>query len=65
MGLEHQRTVRQFAKENPAYPEGRMRWIIFNKDTNGFAPAIKKVGGRVLIDTKKFEEIVDQQSAQD
>ena len=42
-------------------PEGGLRHIIFNAKTNGFAPAIKRVGRRVLIDTDIFWEIVGKQ----
>ena len=42
-------------------PEGGLRHIIFHAETNGFAPAIKRVGRRVLIDSAKFWEIVASQ----
>ena len=44
-------------------PIGGLRHIIFNSKTNGFAPAIKRVGRRVLIDEGKFFEIVEAQNA--
>lgn len=40
-------------------PPGGLRHLIFNADKNGFAPAIKRVGRRVLIDEKKFFECVE------
>lgn len=43
-------------------PIGGLRHIIFHAETNGFAPAIKRVGRRVLIDPKKFWEIVEEQN---
>jgi len=42
-------------------PPGGLRHIIFHADSNGFAPAIKRVGRTVLIDPKKFWRIVDGQ----
>lgn len=44
-------------------PIGGLRHIIFHADTNGFSPAIKRVGRRVLIDHEKFWQIVDDQSS--
>ena len=41
-------------------PIGGLRHIIFNAPTNGFAPAIKRVGRNVLVDAPKFWEIVEQ-----
>ena len=43
-------------------PVGGLRHLIFNAETNGFAPAIKRVGRRVLIDESRFFEIVEKQN---
>lgn len=43
-------------------PVGGLRHIIFNAESNGFSPAIKRVGRRVLIDEARFFEIVEKQS---
>lgn len=66
-------TVNNYARGPPKYitvpdwpkyfswpPNGGLRHIIFNSETNGFAPAIKRVGRRVLIDSQKFWEIVEE-----
>jgi hypothetical protein len=42
---------------------GGLRHIIFNAGSNGFGPAIKRVGRRVLIDEARFFEIVENQNA--
>jgi hypothetical protein len=42
---------------------GGLRHLIFNAETNGFAPAIKRVGRRVLIDEARFFEIVESQNS--
>ena len=42
-------------------PIGGMRHLIFNADTNGFAPAFKRVGRRVLVDADRFWSIVEEQ----
>jgi hypothetical protein len=44
-------------------PVGGLRHIIFNAGSNGFGPAIKRVGRRVLIDEARFFEIVENQNA--
>ena len=31
-----------------------LRALVFRQDTNGFAPCVRKVGKRVLIDTQAF-----------
>lgn len=42
-------------------PQGGLRHLIFNADTNGFASAFKRVGRRVLVDESAFFACVDQQ----
>lgn len=41
-------------------PPGGLRYLIFNANRNGFAPAIKRIGQRVLIDEKKFFECIER-----
>jgi len=43
-------------------PQGGLRHLIFNKETNGFSSAFKKVGRRVLIDEAEFFACVDRQN---
>ena len=54
--------VPQWNKYHPWPPIGGLRHLIFHEKTNGFAPAFKRVGSRVLIDEVKFFEIVEQQN---
>lgn len=42
-------------------PIGGLRNLIFNKEKNGFAKVVKKVGKRVLIDEAAFFEWVANQ----
>ena len=35
-----------------------MRWIVFNKHTNGYASAFLKNGKTVLVDVDRFWEIL-------
>ncbi len=43
-------------------PQGGLRHLIYNEDTNGFKRAFKRVGRRILIDEKVFFQIVDEQN---
>jgi hypothetical protein len=57
-------TVRQFSEKHPAFTESSLRWLIFQANskivsqcaiyTNGLQNAILRIGGRVLIDERKF-----------
>lgn len=55
-------TVKQFAAKHPAFPESSLRWIIFNKEQNGFGPAILKAGRKVVIDEQKFFSCLNPQA---
>lgn len=56
--------VSDWNKYYPWPPEGGLRHLIFNAKTNGFAPAFKRVGRRVLIDDHAFWNIVEEQNAE-
>ena len=47
-------TVRQFSKKYPAFPEGGIRHLIFNEETNGFKEAFLRVGKKRLINESVF-----------
>lgn len=49
-------TVEQFAQHQPAFTQGGLRHLIFNKETNGLAQsgAILKIGKKVVINGEKF-----------
>lgn len=49
-------TVPQFAENNPAFPVGGLRWLIFNEDKNGLkeSGAIIRIGKKVMIDGDRF-----------
>ncbi len=56
-------TVRELA-EAPGWPtESALRALIFNADRNGLAPAIRRVGRRVLVDVDAFWAWVNNQGA--
>lgn len=53
-------TVKQFSEKYPAFSENSLRWMIFNRSSNGYESAFRKVGlKRVLIDEAAFLEKVD------
>jgi len=54
--------VTKWSEHHDWPPIGGLRHLIFNAQTNGFAPAFKRVGRRVLIDEKAFFECVDRQN---
>ena len=47
-------TVREWTSEHAWPPEGGLRHLIFNADTNGAHAWIRRVGRRVLIDEAAF-----------
>jgi len=53
--------VPQWDKNHGWPTAGGLRHLIFNKDKNGFAKVVKKVGKRVLIDEAAFFEWVANQ----
>ncbi len=54
-------TVRQFAEKHPAFPEGGIRWQLFNERTNGLAAAgaVIRCGRKVLIDEARYFDWLD------
>ncbi|MEW5424088.1 DNA-binding protein [Amorphus sp. 3PC139-8] len=55
------RTVKQLAAEAPFVTESKLRWWIFHAETNGIAPALIKIGGRVYIDRAEFNKWLEGQ----
>jgi hypothetical protein len=53
-------TVRQFCAGHPAFTEGSVRWLLFNRDTNGLAVALVKKGRRIWIDADAFFEWLER-----
>jgi hypothetical protein len=66
-------TVRQFSERHPAWTQSAVRNLIFNSQPrrsskgkisgNGLAPAIVRVGGKVLIDEDQFFAWIEEQQA--
>jgi len=55
-------TVKQFCANHPAFTQGSVRSLIFNREQNGFKRAVLKVGRRVLIDVDEFFRCIDEQN---
>ncbi|MDE4063808.1 DNA-binding protein [Phaeobacter gallaeciensis] len=58
---EDLRTVKQLVEEAPFLTEQKLRWYIFNAESNGLASAIVKISNRVYIDRRAFESWVESQ----
>lgn len=54
-------TVKQIPEHYPAFTESSIRWLIFNKNTNGFAKCVRKIGRKIIIDTNDFEQWIYEQ----
>ena len=60
------RSVRQLAKElrpTGAFTEASLRWLIFNRTSNGFDSCLVRVGRKVLIDRQRFGEWLEVRRA--
>jgi hypothetical protein len=54
--------VPDWNKHHPWPPQGGLRHLIFNKKTNGFSAAFKRVGRRILVDEAAFFDCVEKQN---
>lgn len=55
-------TVRQFSEKHPAFPQGSLRNLIFQAETNGFKRCIRRINSKVLLDEREVFSWVDQQN---
>lgn len=60
MRTENLRTVKQMVRSGP-WTESALRGLIYAAEDNGLATAIVRVGRRVLIDKRRFEEWLEEQ----
>ena len=47
-------TVEQLAEKYPAFTVSSLRWLLFNRETNGLDTAVVQLGRKVLIDEQAF-----------
>lgn len=52
-------TVKQLAEKTPYLSESAIRWMLFNRRTNGLDKAVTKLGKKVLVDDEKFNQWVE------
>jgi len=51
--------VKSFSEKHPEFSQASLRWLIFHRESNGFAPVFRKIGKKVLIDEAAFFEKID------
>ena len=55
--LQHLKTVRQLCEEHPhLFTEGSLRWLIFQRETNGFDRCVIRIGRRLYIDLRQLRQ---------
>jgi hypothetical protein len=47
-------TAAQLSKKYPAFSLASIRWVLFNRETNGFNSAVVQLGRKLLIDEQAF-----------
>ena len=57
---ENLRTIAQVAEQCPAFSEAALRKMILRAQFNGLEPAIVRLGRRVLIDSERFNQWLNQ-----
>lgn len=57
-------TIHQFHDKHPCFPEGGLRWLVFNEEENGMAEAevIVRIGRKVLLDEERFFSWLDSKN---
>ncbi|MDP8208599.1 MAG: hypothetical protein P9L92_18190 [Candidatus Electryonea clarkiae] len=55
-------SIKQAIEQGIYINESGLRWLVFNKLTNGYASAFLKVGRRVLVDPDEFIRITKQKN---
>jgi len=65
MQLDNLKTISQMAKEYPGiFSENKLRWIVRNRDRNGFGKAVVILAGKALFDISEFEKALDELAAE-
>jgi hypothetical protein len=58
-------TVADFARECGGWPdESALRWLLFNRQTNGFDKVVRRVGRRILISVEAYYEWIEERNQQ-
>lgn len=48
------KTVKQIAKDNPAFSEASLRYHLFHRETNGLNKYVRQIGRKLLLDEYGF-----------
>ncbi len=59
MEIQNLRTIKQLAEEGP-WTASALRGLVNNAEDNGLAPAIVRIGRRVLIDKQRLEAWIER-----
>lgn len=57
-------TPKQFSAKHPTFSETWLRWRLLNRESNGMARAIRKIGRSILIDEEAFFEWIESHAEQ-
>ena len=52
-------SVKDFSNKHTGWTQQQLRWIIANREKNGFKSVLRKVGKRVMIDEAAFFAKID------
>lgn len=53
-------TVKEIAGEYQIFDEGAIRWLLFNRSSNGLSQAVVKIGRKVFLDKDAFDNWVSE-----
>ena len=56
-------TVAQLAERYPAFTQGSIRWIIFNRENDGASKFVCKLGRKVIINLSKWKQWLAEHTA--
>jgi len=52
-------TVNEMSKLYPSFSEPSLRFLIYKSKENGLSSCIRRIGRKILINTKEFEAWID------
>jgi len=57
-------TVRQVAEKYRIFSESSLRYLIFNSKQNGLEKCLRRIGAKLLINLKQFDQWIDSHQEQ-
>lgn len=61
--LDDWKPILSFVKDHPDHHENEIRWLIRNKDHNGFNNVVRKIGRRWFLSDHRFARWIDGEAA--